>query len=332
MVSPARQLPSLRRLLTYCSVWLLVLFTIIAIATLPWTLSWMNIQQLDEAVRHGPAVAPVLSMDAMIHSSDGPPSAISGVLHNVSSCMGHDDLGRSLFLRLLPGFLISLGIGISAAGIAVVVGVLFGSIAALAGGKIDAAMMRVVDVLFSLPYVLTVILLKVALTRPLTALFGGESAVANLVILLVAISGVSWLTMARVVRGQVLSLREQPFVEASRAAGAGWLHILRRHIAPNLMGPITVYAALVVPQAIMQEAFLSFLGIGIQPPTPSLGRLATEGVEAVNTFVSYWWLIVFPCAALVLTLVALNFVGDALRDALDPKSSSASRTTSRSVR
>jgi len=307
--------------------------TITALATLPWTLSWMNVQQLDHAVRHAPSATPILSIEKLstpttptaaaavaTDASPQPLSTIARAVYSTSSWMGHDDLGRSLLFRLLPGFLISLGIGIAAATIAIVVGVLFGSIAALAGGRIDAAMMRIVDVLFSLPYVLTVILLKVALTRPLTALFGGESAIANLVILLVAISGVSWLTMARVIRGQVLSLREQPFVEASRAAGAGWTHILLKHITPNLMGPITVYAALVVPQAIMQEAFLSFLGIGIQPPTPSLGRLAADGVEAVNTFVSYWWLIVFPCAALVLTLVALNFIGDALRDALDPKS------------
>ncbi len=325
-----RQRHSGRRFLTQTSVTLLTLLTITALATLPWTLSWMNVQQLDHAVRHAPSATPILSIEKLttpttptatvINTPTQAHSAIVRSLHGASSWMGHDDLGRSLLFRLLPGFLISLGIGIAAAAIAIVVGVLFGSIAALAGGRIDAAMMRIVDVLFSLPYVLTVILLKVALTRPLTALFGGESAIANLVILLVAISGVSWLTMARVIRGQVLSLREQPFIEASRAAGAGWTHILLKHITPNLMGPITVYAALVVPQAIMQEAFLSFLGIGIQPPTPSLGRLAADGVEAVNTFVSYWWLIVFPCAALVLTLVALNFIGDALRNALDPKS------------
>lgn len=309
-----------RHLGTTGGVALLALLTVAAAATLPWTLSWMNVQQLDSAVRHPPSMTPILPVESVTGTSDAPPSLATRALRGLTSCMGHDDLGRSLFFRLLPGFLISLAIGLAAAAFAVILGVLFGSIAALVGGRVDATMMRIVDVLSSLPYVLTVILLKVALTKPLTVLFGGESAIANFVILLVAISGVSWLTMARVVRGQVLSLREQPFVEAARAAGARWTHILRRHVIPNLMGPITVYAALVVPQAMMQEAFLSFLGIGIQPPTPSLGRLASDGVEAVNAFVRYWWLIVFPCGALVLTLVALNVIGDAIRDALDPKS------------
>jgi ABC-type dipeptide/oligopeptide/nickel transport system permease subunit len=168
-----------------------------------------------------------------------------------------------------------------------------------------------------------VILLKIALTRPLTAMFAGHVKAAELVILLVAIGGVSWLTMARVIRGQVLSLRSQPFVDAARAAGAGPVHILRRHMLPNLIGPIATYAALVVPQAILQESFLSFLGIGVQQPTPSLGRLAADGVEAVNIFVGYWWLLVFPCGILVVTLLALNFIGDGLRNAFDPKSSAA---------
>lgn len=126
--------------------------------------------------------------------------------------------------------------------------------------------------------------------------------------------------MARVIRGQVLSLRERAFVEAARACGAGPLRVFVRHLLPNLVGPIVVYSTLVIPQAIMQESFLSFLGIGVQQPIPSLGRLAADGVEAVNTFVGFWWLIVFPCGILVLTLLALNFVGDGLRDALDPQS------------
>jgi ABC-type dipeptide/oligopeptide/nickel transport system permease subunit len=238
--------------------------------------------------------------------------------------MGHDDLGRSLFYRVWPGLLVSLSIGLAAAAMAVVIGTAWGSIAALAGGRVDTAMMRVVDVLYGLPYILMVILLKVGLTRPLTALFGGHTKSADIVILFIAIGGVSWLTMARVVRGQVLSLRAQPFVEAARAAGARPVRILWRHVLPNLIGPVVVYATLVVPQAILQESFLSFLGIGVQQPTPSLGRLAADGVQAVNTYVGYWWLIVFPCALLVMILLALNFLGDSLRDAFDPKSSAVS--------
>jgi len=181
----------------------------------------------------------------------------------------------------------------------------------------------VVDVLYGLPYILMVILLKIGLPEPLTRLLGGRSQAAELVILLVAIGAVSWLTMARVVRGQVLSLKEQAFVEAARASGASTWHILRVHMLPNLVGPILTYATLVIPQAILQESFLSFLGIGVQPPMPSLGRLAADGVEAVNTFVGYWWLIVFPCGVLVAALLALNFIGDGLRDAYDPKSTQA---------
>jgi len=294
---------------------LMGLFVLVAVLSLPWSIAWMNVQQLDDAVRHAPAFSPVLSPERLV--GDGGSSAATRTLAAMTSWMGHDDLGRSVLFRLLPGFLVSLGIGVAAAAIAVIVGVLYGATAGLAGGLVDRTMMRLVDVLYSLPYVLTVVLLKVALTRPLTSLLGGESAIANLVILLIAISGVSWLTMARVVRGQVLSLRQRPFVEASRAAGAGNARILRRHIIPNLIGTIVAYAALVVPQAIMQEAFLSFLGIGVAPPTPSLGRLATDGVEAVNMFVGYWWLIVFPCGVLVLTLITLNFVGDVVRDTMD---------------
>jgi ABC-type dipeptide/oligopeptide/nickel transport system permease subunit len=245
------------------------------------------------------------------------------IAHKASSWFGHDDLGRSLLFRILPAFLVSLGVGLAAAIIAVVIGTGWGALAALAGGRVDLVMMRIVDVLYGLPYILMVILLKIALTRPLTTLFAGHSKCADVVILFIAIGGVSWLTMARVVRGQVLSLRNQTFVEAARAAGAGPIHLLRRHLLPNLVGPIVTYASLVVPQAILQESFLSFLGIGVQQPTPSLGRLAADGVEAVNAFVGYWWLIGFPCGILVITLLALNFIGDGLRDAFDPRSSAA---------
>jgi oligopeptide transport system permease protein len=225
-----------------------------------------------------------------------------------------------LLIRLVLGFLISLSVGVAAAVMAVGVGVLWGSISALAGGWVDTVMMRIVDVLYGLPYILMVVVMKLSLTAPVTALLGGHTRYADLVVLWVAIGSVSWLTMARVVRGQVLSLREQPFVLAARSAGAGRGWILLRHILPNLVGPVSVYATLAVPQAIMQEAFLSFLGIGVQQPIPSLGRLASDGVEAVNTFVGFWWLLVFPCGILVLSLLALNFLGDGLRDAVDPKS------------
>ncbi len=306
----------------------LTLLLVVALITLPYSVDWYNVQSLTSAVRHEPAASPVIPL-ATFPTTDasrgqhGASGICARLAHGMSSWFGHDDLGRSLFYRVWPGFLVSLAIGLSAAMIAVVIGTLWGTVAGLVGGRVDRVMMRVVDVLYGLPYILMVILLKIGLTEPLTALLGGYTKAADLVILFVAIGSVSWLTMARVVRGQVLSLKQQPYVEAARATGASTAYILRRHMLPNLVGPIVTYATLVIPQAILQESFLSFLGIGVQAPTPSLGRLAADGIEAVNTFVGYWWLIVFPCAILVVALLALNFIGDGLRDAFDPKSTQA---------
>ena len=237
--------------------------------------------------------------------------------------LGTDELGRSLVPRVLYGGSISLGIGLAAAAIAVSIGVAWGAVAGYVGGRVDGVMMRIVDVLYGLPYILLVILIKLALEDSLAGLLrtagvSTPTGTANVIILFVAIGSVSWLTMARVVRGQVLSLKARPFVEAARAGGAGGARILVRHILPNLVGPVLVYATLIVPQAILQESFLSFLGIGIAPPTPTWGSLAAEGVQYLNSIRIYWWLVLWPCAALALTLLSLNFVGDGLRDALDP--------------
>ena len=332
-----RRRPSSSTRLAQASGVFLFLVLVTCLGTLPDTLRWYNAQELDRAVRHAPSMSPVVPYahfqsgakrdvhrkTARAPDKSGWQSARGSALYRTSSWFGHDDLGRSLLFRVLPGTLVSLAIGLSAAFVAVVIGATWGAVAGLLGGRIDRVLMRVVDVLYGLPYILMVILLKIALTQPLTALFGGRSKAADIVILFLAIGGVSWLTMARVIRGQVLSLKTRPYVEAARVAGAGPLYILRRHLLPNLMGPIVTYATLVIPQAILQESFLSFLGIGVQQPTPSLGRLAADGVQAVNTFVGYWWLIVFPCAVLISTLLALNFIGDALRDRFDPKSSAA---------
>lgn len=297
---------------------------IVSVLALPFALRWFDVQSLDKAVRHAPSRVPVVSIDRYMRTSSSveptATTAVTRAAHRTSSLFGHDNLGRSLFFRAALGFIISGLIGLAAALMAVVVGGLWGSISGLLGGRVDWAMMRFVDVLYGLPYILMVILMRVALAPPLTKLFGQQSRYANIVILLLAIGSVSWLTMARVVRGQVLSLKSQLFVEAARVSGASTFYIIRRHILPNLVGPMTVYATLVVPQAILQEAFLSFLGIGIQQPVPSLGRLAADGVQAVNTFVGFWWLIAFPSGILVITLLALNFLGDGLRDAFDPKS------------
>lgn len=281
--------------------------------------------------------------------------------------LGTDALGRDLFVRCLAGGGISLGIGLAAALISVVIGTLYGMFAAYAGGRVDATMMRIVDILYGLPYILLVVLLAVAvdaladarLERAVRGAQEGRSAfieratadlppteresdealmriaaeaerahpmpaqateqVVNVVTLLVAIGGVSWLTMARVIRGQTLSLKAQPFVEAARAVGARPVRVFARHLLPNLSGPIIVYATLTVPQAILQESFLSFLGIGVMPPLPSWGNLAADGLHELNTVKMRWWLLLFPCALLGGSLLALNFVGEGMREALDPK-------------
>ncbi len=283
----------------------------------PFSSRWSNVQDLQGAVRAAPTLRVVTPYDAYERAL--PDSLLGAGMHRVAGLAGYDDLGRSLLFRLCLGWLVSLGVGLGAAVMAVVIGVSWGATAAMAGGRVDAAMMRIVDILYGLPYVLFVILLKVVLEPPLRTVLHGQGHLANVIIVFVAIGAVSWLTMARVIRGQVLSLRSRPFVEAAYASGVGRMRVMWRHLLPNLVGPIAVYATLVIPQAILQESFLSFLGIGVVPPTPSLGLLATDGVQAVNSFVGFWWLIAFPCGILVLTLLALNFIGDGLRDALDPR-------------
>lgn len=226
---------------------------------------------------------------------------------------GTDSIGRDVLVRTLHGGAVSLAVGLMAAMVSVLIGVTWGAIAGYVGGKADAALMRIVDVLYGLPYILLVILLAVA--------FGGGPGhpVRRLVVLFLSIGSVSWLTMARVVRGQVLSLRTNDYVLAAVAAGASHARIICVHLLPNLLGPIIVYATLVIPQAILQESFLSFLGIGVQAPAASWGSLAADGIATVNPVVSYWWLTLFPCMALAGTLLSLNLIGDGLRDAFDPQ-------------
>jgi oligopeptide transport system permease protein len=287
---------------------------------------------------------------------------------------GYDNLGRSVLVRCLVGGTLSLAVGLAAAAIAVILGVIVGLVAGYRGGMTDAALMRIVDILYGLPYILLVILFKVAFEQPLTglrwstlagtllllaaalcigwaltqstgglvgwaigaAVLLGTAATlhattkarlsdesANIVVLFLAIGLVSWLTMSRVIRGQVLSLRGQPFIEACRALGLKQGHIFSRHILPNLVGPITVYATLTVPSAILQESFLSFLGVGVSEPMATWGSLASKGVEQLTPLKFYWWQLLFPCTLLAITLLSLNFLGDGLRDVFDPKKEAA---------
>ncbi len=233
--------------------------------------------------------------------------------------LGTDELGRDMLVRVLYGGVISISFGLLAAGLSVLIGVTYGAISAYAGGRVDSVMMRLVDILYSLPYILLVMLFTLSLRPYFQRVLSVQWA--TFWVLLLAIGGVSWLTMARVIRGQVLSLKAQPFVEAARAMGVPTRAILWRHILPNLVGPIVVYATLTVPQAILQESFLSFLGIGIQAPQATWGSLAADGIAAINPLHVHWWMVVWPCCLLGLTLLALNFLGDGLRDAFDPRSS-----------
>ena len=227
--------------------------------------------------------------------------------------LGTDKLGRGVLGRLFLGGAVSLGIGLAAAVIAVTIGTLFGAVSGYLGGRTDAVLMRFVDILYGLPYILLVVLFSLAADGVIAR--GGldpsasSRQLVNVLTLLVAIGGVGWLTIARVVRGQVLSLREQQFMESCRALGVSPTRQFLVHLVPNLIGPIVVYGTLAVPAAILSESFLSFLGIGVEEPLPSWGNLASQGLSELNTVKSRWWLLAWPCILIAVTLISLNLLG-----------------------
>ena len=224
---------------------------------------------------------------------------------SVAHWLGTDIFGRDVLTQIMYGGRISLAVGFIATAVALLIGVTWGAVAGYVGGRVDAVMMRLVDILYALPFMIFIVLLMVVFGR-------------NILLLFLAIGAVEWLTMARIMRSQVQSLRQQEFVEAAVSVGLSPAAIIRKHVVPNALGPIIVYTTLTIPSVMLLEAFLSFLGLGIQPPATSWGLLISYGAETME---EYPWLLIFPGCALTLTLFSLNFLGDGLRDALDVRGS-----------
>jgi len=244
-----------------------------------------------------PWIAPYTYQGQNLAMGATPPSA--------QHWLGTDVLGRDQLTRVMYGSRISLMVGFVATAVALLIGVLWGAVAGFVGGRVDTVMMRIVDTLYALPFTIFIILL--------TVIFG-----SSMLLLFLAIGAVEWLTMARIVRGQVLSIKRQEFIEAAVSMGLSPWQIIRRHLIPNVLGPVIVYTTLTIPSVILLESFLSFLGLGIQPPQSSWGSLISNGVDTME---EYPWLLLFPGITLSLTLFSLNFLGDGLRDALDPRTS-----------
>lgn len=243
----------------------------------------------------GPLITPYTYFETNLSNNNKPPSE--------SHWFGTDDLGRDMFTRTWYGARISLFVGITAAIVDLVIGVVWGGVAALVGGRTDELMMRIADILYGLPYMLMVIMLMVILG-------------SGLIPIIIAMTIIGWIPMSRIVRGQILQLRELEYVQAAKALGAGFNRILFRHLIPNALGPIIVTMTLTVPSAIFTEAFLSFLGLGVQAPIASWGTMAADGLPALKY---YPWRLFFPAAFISITMLAFNLVGDGLRDALDPR-------------
>jgi oligopeptide transport system permease protein len=237
----------------------------------------------------------------------------------IPSICGTDELGRDVLSRIFWGARVSLLVGVLAALVSLVIGVSYGAVAGYAGGAIDAAMMRFVDVLYSIPFIFVVINLIMLLRDDSYKAAMARWGLNEITLFYIVIGALFWLTMSRVVRGQVISLKHEQFVDAARTIGAGSGRIVFRHIVPNVLGVVIVYLTLTIPSVMLFEAFLSFLGFGVQPPNVSWGLLVNDGIKVITPIGIHWWLVLFPGLALALTLFALNYLGDGLRDALDPR-------------
>ena len=275
-----------------------------------WQDAWRRLRKNKMAVAGGLfilvlAVAALLAPLISPHSHEAQNLGLGASPPGSRHWLGTDVLGRDMLARILYGGRISLSVGLAATAVSVLIGVLYGSVSGYFGGRTDAIMMRIVDALYSLPFVIFVILLMVIFGR-------------NIILLFLAIGAVEWLSMARIVRGQVLSLKKQEFIEFARGLGLRPRRILLRHMIPNLLGIVAVYSTLLVPSVMLLEAFLSFLGFGVQPPMSSWGTLINEGAKSME---EYPWMLVFPGLFFSATLFSLNFLGDGLRDALDVKAS-----------
>ena len=237
----------------------------------------------------------------------------------IPSVCGTEELGRDVLSRVAWGSRVSLIVGVVAALVSLLIGVTWGATAGYIGGWTDAVMMRIVDIIYSIPFIFIVIFLISVLNEETIKARLSKYGVSQITVFYFVIGAIYWLTMARVVRGQIISLKHEQFVDAARTIGAGPSRIIFRHLVPNVLGIVIVYLTLTIPSVMLFEAFLSFLGMGVQPPDVSWGLLANDGIKVITPIQTYWWLVLFPGLALALTLFALNFLGDGLRDALDPR-------------